>query len=112
MTIFLFSGGQKAEQTKSRKELIIYCGMAMIMPMQEIAKIVEQYLQSPEFAQLFARFPSVSFTTETAGNLGIFSGSSVHISKVLMNLVTNAAEAMRDRVLYAYPPPMPHYNRK
>jgi len=30
---------------------------------------------------------------ETADNLGFFSGSSVHIAKLMMNLVTNATEA-------------------
>jgi len=42
MTIFVFGGCQKAEQKESRKELLIYCGITMIMPMQEIAKIIEQ----------------------------------------------------------------------
>jgi len=40
--IFGLNGCQPAEQTESRQELLIYCGITMIMPMQEIAKIVEQ----------------------------------------------------------------------
>jgi molybdate transport system substrate-binding protein len=42
ITICMLSGCRKAEQAESRKELLIYCGITMIMPMQEIAKIVEQ----------------------------------------------------------------------
>lgn len=74
--------------------LTVARGIAQKKEAVDLNTIVEQYLQSPEFAQLSARFPAVTFTTEMADNLGIFSGSSVHIAKVLMNLVTNAAEAI------------------
>lgn len=56
--------------------------------------IIEQYMQSPELTQLSSRFPHVSFVTETYNELSMFHGSSVHISKILMNLVINAAEAI------------------
>lgn len=74
--------------------LTVARGIAQKKEAVDLNTIVEQYLQSPEFVQLSARFPAVSFSAETADNLGIFSGSSVHIAKVLMNLVTNAAEAI------------------
>lgn len=74
--------------------LTVARGIAQKKEAVDLNTIIEQYLQSPEFAQLSARFPAVSFTTETADNLALFSGSAIHIAKVLMNLVTNAAEAI------------------
>ncbi|MBU0907957.1 MAG: substrate-binding domain-containing protein [Proteobacteria bacterium] len=40
--IFVLSGCQKAAKQETSKELLIYCGITMIMPVQEIAKIIEQ----------------------------------------------------------------------
>lgn len=39
---FVLSGCRNADQAKSPRELLIYCGITMIMPMQEIAGIIEQ----------------------------------------------------------------------
>ncbi len=44
-TLFSFMltiGCQKAEEATQKKELLIYCGITMIRPMQEIAQIIEQ----------------------------------------------------------------------
>ena len=56
--------------------------------------IIEEYLQSPEFGELKNFHPDVEFDISLDPDLLQNLGSSVHISKVLMNLVSNAAEAM------------------
>jgi signal transduction histidine kinase/ActR/RegA family two-component response regulator len=59
-------------------------------------QVVEEYLQSPEYDDLQRSHPSVVLTTDLAPDLLPLAGSPVHLSKVVMNLVTNAAEAMSD----------------
>jgi PAS domain S-box-containing protein len=55
--------------------------------------IVSDYLASPELAQLKVHHPGVELESELAPNLLSIRGSSVHLKKTVMNLVTNAAEA-------------------
>lgn len=57
-------------------------------------KLVIEYLQSPEGKSLLARYPNVKVTTELTADLLNLSCSPVHIKKCLMNLMTNAAEAI------------------
>ena len=57
---------------------------------------VEQYLSSPEFRRLKEFHPFVAVTTTLTPDLRYVMGSSVHLHKTLMNLVSNAAEAMPD----------------
>jgi PAS domain S-box-containing protein len=56
--------------------------------------IIEEYLQSPEFNKLERYHPKVTFSTEFDKNLLNIMGSSYHLAKMIMNLVSNAAEAM------------------
>ncbi len=56
--------------------------------------IVEAYLKSPEFQKLKSYHPNVKEITNLATDLLNMEGSDVHLSKAIMNLVSNAAEAM------------------
>lgn len=56
--------------------------------------LIEQYLLSPEHEALLARHPGVRCQTALAPSLPPFICSSIHIKKSLMNLITNAAEAI------------------
>ena len=56
--------------------------------------IVSGYLATPEFTKLSEDHPTIRVTTELADDLMNIKGSSVHVSKIIMNLVGNAAEAM------------------
>ncbi len=56
--------------------------------------VVEQYLRSPSLIELRARYPAVSVEASLASDLLSISGSAPHLSKVIMNLVSNAFEAM------------------
>lgn len=58
--------------------------------------IVDDYLRSPEHEQLLNRHPQVKFDVHLQRDLMAICGSPVHLSKTVMNLVFNAAEAMPD----------------
>ena len=57
-------------------------------------QIITDYLQSPEFMRLIEHHPSAKVVTELDTKLLNMIGSPVHLSKTIMNLVSNAAEAM------------------
>jgi two-component system cell cycle sensor histidine kinase/response regulator CckA len=57
-------------------------------------KVVQDYLISPEFQRMKSFHPLVTITTRLDPELLNVLGSPVHLSKTIMNLVSNAAEAM------------------
>jgi CheY-like chemotaxis protein len=58
--------------------------------------VVNEYLRSPAYLELVRAYPRVTVDVDLAGDLMNVMGSPVHLSKVIMNLVTNAFEAMPD----------------
>jgi CheY-like chemotaxis protein len=56
--------------------------------------VVRDYLESPECRKLLDHHPTVRVESVLAPDLGNVMGSAVHLSKTVMNLVSNAAEAM------------------
>jgi signal transduction histidine kinase/ActR/RegA family two-component response regulator len=56
--------------------------------------LIRRYLGSPEYQVLMGRHPQVAVETRLATDLLPIDGSPVHLSKTIMNLVANAAEAM------------------
>ena len=59
-----------------------------------INDIINEYLNSPEFDKIAKYHPDVRCRSELDPNLLNIEGSSIHLFKTLMNLVSNAAEAM------------------
>lgn len=59
-------------------------------------EIISQHLKSPEHEKLKSFHPRVEVETSLESDLFNISGSPVHLSIVVMNLVSNAAEAMPD----------------
>jgi signal transduction histidine kinase/ActR/RegA family two-component response regulator len=57
-------------------------------------QVISQYLKSPEYNRLISYHPGVEIDTRLESRLLNISGSPVHLSKTVMNLVSNAAEAM------------------
>ncbi|HOI06432.1 MAG TPA: response regulator [Deltaproteobacteria bacterium] len=55
---------------------------------------IRDYLRSPEHQRLLSLYPRMEVTTDLQENLHSVAGSSVHVAKTIMNLVTNAAESM------------------
>ena len=58
--------------------------------------IVRDYLNSPEYKKLIQFHPQAKVESHLAEDLMPIKGSAVHLSKIVMNLVSNAAEAMPD----------------
>ena len=56
--------------------------------------IIEDYLAKPEFDKLKAYYPNVDFKVELADDLLNISGSPIHLSKTVMNLIFNAYESI------------------
>ncbi len=57
-------------------------------------QVIKDYLQNPEHQSLLAYHPRVQVEHQLAPDLLNISGSQIHLSKTIMNLVSNAAEAM------------------
>jgi two-component system, cell cycle sensor histidine kinase and response regulator CckA len=57
-------------------------------------RIIMDCTKSPEFANLFSCHPNVRIRTDFEADLLNILGSSVHLAKSFLNLVSNAAEAM------------------
>jgi signal transduction histidine kinase len=56
--------------------------------------LIEEYLKSPENQQIFEHQPGVIVKTSLQPDLLNIMGSPVHLSKTIMNMISNAAEAM------------------
>lgn len=56
--------------------------------------IIDEYLTSPQFSRLKSYHPNVEIESNLDSALLNTTGSPVHLSKTVMNLVSNAAEAM------------------
>ncbi len=56
--------------------------------------IVNDFVASPEHAKIVGDHHDIRIQTRLAGNMLNVMGSEIHLSKTVMNLVTNAAEAM------------------
>lgn len=56
--------------------------------------IIEDYFTSPEFIKLKTYHPEVEYKVDLKDGLHNILGSSVHLSKTIMNLISNAAESM------------------
>lgn len=56
--------------------------------------VIAEYLKSPEYEKLMELHPGVFVKKSLSNDLMPVMGSSHHLSKIIMNLVSNAAEAM------------------
>ena len=59
----------------------------------DLNQIISDYLKSPEHEKLRSYYPGIQIETHLEEDLLQISGSPVHLSKTVMNLVSNAAEA-------------------
>ncbi|MDD5170321.1 MAG: PAS domain S-box protein, partial [Syntrophales bacterium] len=67
------------------------------VPISEVAnlnEIIDQHTGTPEFEKLRAHHPNVRFRFDLADDLLNIKGSPVHLEKTIMNLLSNAAEAI------------------
>jgi PAS domain S-box-containing protein len=74
--------------------LTVARGVATMKEPLNLNDIIREYLESPEFHEFKEHHPAVTIKTNLDTDLLYISGSPVHIRKVVMNLVSNAAEAI------------------
>jgi len=58
-----------------------------------INDIISDYLKSAEYEKLKTHYPSIYLETNIASDLLNIKGSSIHLKKTVMNLVSNSAES-------------------
>ena len=73
--------------------LTVARGVAITKEPMNLNDVVADYLHSPEFKELEQMHPTVNIKTDLDSELLNISGSSVHIRKAVMNLLSNATEA-------------------
>jgi signal transduction histidine kinase/ActR/RegA family two-component response regulator len=74
--------------------LTVARGVASSKVIANLNSLVIEFLDSPEFRQLYARYPQIQQHQDLAEGLPNIFCSPVHIKKCIMNLMTNAAEAI------------------
>ena len=74
--------------------LTVARGVAITIEPVNLNDLVSDYLQAPEFKKIEQFHPAVTVRTDLDKNLFNIAGSDVHIRKAVMNLVSNASEAI------------------
>ena len=85
--------GEKAAAVVGDLLTIARSGIAS-MEIVNLSDIISEYVNSPECKNLLNYHPHVHIDIQSEGVPANISGSVVHLSKILMNLAANAAEAM------------------
>lgn len=61
--------------------------------------VIDRFFESPEFEKIVKSFPRVTFKKELDSGLLNMRGSVIHLNSTIMNLIFNAAEAIKKRGL-------------
>jgi signal transduction histidine kinase/ActR/RegA family two-component response regulator len=93
--VLIKNSGEKAAAIDQDLLTLARRGVA-ISAVVNLNTIIEDYFKSPEFLKLKTYHPNVECKVELNDGLHNILGSPVHLSKTIMNLISNAAEAMPD----------------
>ena len=63
----------------------------------DLNHIIREHLKSPEYNNITIHHPGVTLELKLAPDLLCLSGSPVHLAKTVMNLISNASEAIVDK---------------
>ncbi len=74
--------------------LTVARGVAGTREIHDLNSLVREYHESPECVKLKSLYPQITFTLQFDVEKAPILCSSVHVKKSLMNIVTNAAEAI------------------
>lgn len=75
--------------------LTVARGAASIKKPYDIHVLINEYLRSPEYQELLQRNAAVHCSSQLDAQSSIICCSSIHIKKVIMNLVCNAVESIK-----------------
>ncbi len=87
--------GEKAARIVQDLLTLARRGVSNAVPIK-LNDVIVTYLKSPEFNKLQSFHPRIRIETDLSEDLFNIRGSAIHMSKTIMNLVSNAAEAMPD----------------
>ncbi|MCP4688190.1 MAG: response regulator [Desulfobacterales bacterium] len=87
------SSGQKAAAIVQDLLTLARRGVS-VTEVVDVKKLLKDYMDSPEFAKLQYHHPQVELQVSSDDDLLNIEGSPVHLFKTIMNLISNAAEAM------------------
>jgi PAS domain S-box-containing protein len=87
--------GQKAATIVEDLLALARRGVA-VTEVVDLNDIISGYLKSPEHERLISFHPGVNVRADLEGDLLNILGAPAHLSKTIMNLASNAAEAMPD----------------
>ena len=59
----------------------------------DLNQLIAQFLDTPECKKILSPPPAIRVTTDLSARFSIIKGSSIHLQKTIMNLISNAAEA-------------------
>lgn len=88
------SGKKAAEVVEDL--LTVARGIALIMMPVNINNLIKTYLNSPELETLLKQYTNITIQPELDDEIPNVIGSPIHINKTVMNLLTNAIEAIGD----------------
>ncbi|RJR20569.1 MAG: response regulator [Desulfobacteraceae bacterium] len=69
----------------------------VISEVTSLNDVINDYINSPEYNKLRSYYPEVDIIVQLEKDLLRIKGSPVHLAKAVMNLVSNAAEAISDK---------------
>lgn len=76
--------------------LTVARGAAIVREVHNLNPIIQEYLDSPECVKLKSLYPQITYLQQFESSQTCALCSSVHVKKCLMNLMTNASEAIVD----------------
>ena len=77
--------------------LTVARGVAKTTEVADPQQFINTYLESPEYLELCRRYPHIKIITQLEAGPKFIRCSTVHIMKVLTNLINNAGEAIHDK---------------
>ncbi|WP_419176565.1 ATP-binding protein [Desulfosediminicola sp.] len=89
----IHDSGQKAAAIVQDLLTLARRGVA-VTKVVNLNEIIEEYLRSPHHHKLVMQYNEIVFETDLAPDLFNITGSPIHLSKTVMNLISNGAEAI------------------
>ena len=86
------SSGQKAAEIIQDLLTLSRRGVST-MEVINLNDVVETFIKTPEYQNIFIHHPESTVNTQLSATHPFIMGSPVHLSKTVMNLISNAAEA-------------------
>ena len=77
--------------------LTLVRGSSKIREPVQFNDLIEDYLNSLEFMGLQRNYPSVEIVKQYGSDLPLITASKIHMQKIIMNLVSNAVEALGEK---------------